>query len=161
MGTSARASRLHGNDRLVLRQTGKNRIANRIVNEGLMLEADLGLRRMHIHIDILVRNRHKQDDDRKCARRQNVAIGLADRMQNDLVAHQPAIDKEEHRIPVVLLNVRTRREQMDLHAGSSEALFVFHKLIEKILAENLKNAFAETSRRRRGQDLEAALFSRK
>ncbi len=85
-------------------------------------------------------------DDRKCAGRQNVPVRLADRVQNDLVAHQPPVNEKEHRIPVVLLDVRTRCEQMDLHSGPAVILLVFHQLVQKILAENLENTFAETSR---------------
>src|SRR5215831_10281931 len=111
-----------------------------------MLEPYFRFCRMDVYIDVLEGNRYEHDDNRKRSRGQNVPIRLADRVQNNLVAHQAAVDEKEHRVPVVLLHVRAGREEMHLDAGASESLLMFDKLIEKILPENLKNSIAKTIR---------------
>src|SRR5262245_1163900 len=119
-----------------------------------MLESHLSLCRMNVHVDVFEWNSHEHDDHRKCAGWQDIPVRLADRVKNNFVAHQSAVDEEEHRIPVVLLNMRARREQMDLYAGAAIVLLIFYELIQKILPENLKDAIAETARRRRSKNLE-------
>src|SRR5262245_59033248 len=76
-------------------------------------------------------------------------------MQNDLVANEPPVDEEEHRIPVVLLDMGPRSEQVDLHPRPAVVFFVFHQLIEKIVSENLENTVPKTASGRRCHDLEA------
>src|SRR5579864_8857642 len=107
-----------------------------------MLEAHFGFRRMNVYIDIFVRNRQEQNHYRKSSRGQDIPVCLADRMKNDLVADQPSVDEEEHRIPVVLLNVRPRCKQVNLHAGAAELFLILQQLVEKILAEDLKYTLA-------------------
>jgi hypothetical protein len=69
-------------------------------------------------------------------------------------ADQPPVDEEKHRIPVVLLDVRPRREQMDLHARSSKVLLIFNQLIEEVFSKDLENSIAKSRRCGRGQDFE-------
>ena len=83
-------------DGFVLSQSGEDGIADRVVNERLMLEADFRLCGMDIHVDVFKGNRDKQNYDWKRSGGKDIPIGLADRVQNDFVAHQPPVDEEEH-----------------------------------------------------------------
>src|SRR5215831_17011350 len=123
-----------------------------------MLEPYFRFCRMDVYIDVLEGNRYEHDDDRKRSRGQNVPIRLADPVQNNLVAHQPSVDEEEHRIPVVLLHVRAGRKEMHLYAGPTKSLLMFDELIEQVLPENLKDTITKTFRCRRGKDFEAPAF---
>src|SRR2546421_12438588 len=126
-----------------------------------MLEPHFRLRGMNVHIYIFIRNRQEQNDHGEAARRQNVPVRLADRMKDDLVAHEPAVDEEEHRIPVVLLNVRPGREQMNLQTAPAELFLIFDELVKQILAEDLKNPFTEARRDRRRQNFETRALQQK
>src|SRR5439155_10083306 len=119
-----------------------------------MLEPHFRLCGMNVHIDVFEGNSDEQDHNGKCTGGQDVPISFADRMKNDFVAHETAVDEKEHRIPVVFLNVRARGEQMDLHTGAAIVLLILHQLIQKILSENLKDAITKTACRRRRKNLE-------
>src|SRR5262249_17212953 len=130
-------------------QSGKNRITNSIVDKGLVLEPNFRLCGMHIHVDVFVWNRHEHDHDRKCAGWQNIPVCLADRMQDDSVTHQAAIDEKEHRIPVVLLNMRTRGEQVNFYTRPAKAFLVLDELVEQVSPEDLKNSISKAGSGRR------------
>src|SRR6516162_9524589 len=120
-----------------------------------MFEPNFCLRRVDVNVHIFVGNRYKHDHDWESARRQDIPVRFADGVQDDLVANQPAIDEEEHRVPVVLLDVRTRREQVYLHTGAAETLLVLDQLVQQVLSEDLKNAFTKRRGRRSGNDFKA------
>jgi hypothetical protein len=126
-----------------------------------MFKPNFRFGRMHVHINVFVRNRHKHNHDRERTGRQNITVRFTDRVQNNLVSHKATVDKEKHRIPVVLLNVRPRCEEMNFHAGPPKCLFVLDELIQKVLAKHLENAFAESVSRGCGQDFKAGAFQQK
>ena len=129
------------------------------MNEALMLESDFRLCGMDVDIHILKGNRHEKNHDRECARRQHVPIRFADGVHDDLVADQPAVHEEEHRMPVVLLNVRPRGEDMDLQARPPEILSMLHELVEQVVPEDLKNPFAEVRLQPASKELRSCRFS--
>ena len=72
----------------------------------LLAEANFGLRGMHVHIDFRIRHFDEQQHHGEDRGRQDVAIGFRQRMLNQAVADQAAIDECVDRIPVQLLNFR-------------------------------------------------------
>ncbi len=68
-------------------------------------EAHLRLRRMHVHIDFCRGHFKKQQHDRKGSRRQNVAIRLRQRMQDQAVAHLASVDEDVDRSTIQLLQL--------------------------------------------------------
>ena len=80
------------------------------MNHRLLPETDLGLRRVHIHIHFGSRHLNKEQDHRIHGRRQNVAIGLGNRMLNEAVANQASVDENKNRIAIQFLNFRLGNE---------------------------------------------------
>src|SRR5215475_8746669 len=111
-----------------------------------MFEPDFRLCRMNVHINVFVRDCHKHDDNRKRPRGQDVPIRVADRVQDNLVANQAPVDEEEHRIPVVFLNMRPRCEKMYSNSGPAETFLMLDKLVDEIPSEYLKDAVTKASR---------------
>ena len=82
------------------------------MNDTVLPEADLSLRRMHVDIDFGGRHLQKQQHHRKNRRRQNIAVSIGERVLNEAIADQPSIYKNEDRVAVELLDLRLRNEAM-------------------------------------------------
>ena len=89
-----------------MHQLVANRIAQEIVHQARLAKAHLRLGRMHVDIDLFGRHFQKQQDDRKRGRRNDVAISLDHRVNDQPVAHQAAVDEEIDRVAVELLQLR-------------------------------------------------------
>ena len=87
-------------------QRRPHRIADEVMHKPRLAEAHLGLRRMHVDIHLLRRHLQKQQHHRERCRRNDVAIGLGQRMQHHAVAHQPLVHEDVHRVAVQLLQLR-------------------------------------------------------
>src|SRR5207247_5556085 len=96
----------------------------------------------------------EKDRDSEGPGREDIPVSLADRVKNNLVANETMIDEEEHRVAVIFLNMRPRREQIDFHTRSPVVLLVLDQLVEKIFAEDLKYAVAKARRHRRRENFE-------
>ena len=96
-------------------QRGPYRFSDEIVNHRLLAEPHLGLRGMHIHIYFGRWHFDKKQNHRIDRWRQNVAIGLGDRMLNETVANQPPVHENKNRVAIKLLNFRLGYEAMQAH----------------------------------------------
>src|ERR1700761_5670948 len=98
------------------------------MNQVLLAEANFGLRRVHIDVDLLGRHLQKEQDDRKGGRRNHIPIRLADGVQQQPVADQPFVYKDIDRVPVQLLQLRFRKE-----AGEPQRYWLTPRLIRILL----------------------------
>ena len=110
----------------------------------------------------------KQQREWKAGRRHQVVIGGRERVHQQAVANQPAVDEHENRIPVELLNLRRGDESAQgknarsgfggVHNGE---LALYHveidQLIQSLAAEYLVNALAQGLDRRNIQKVVAAV----
>ena len=58
-------------------------------------EAHLDLRRVHVDVDLLRRQRHEQRQQRMATTRDEIAVGGAHGADQQLVLHRPAVDEQE------------------------------------------------------------------
>ena len=148
-------------------------VAHKIMQPAGLAETNLGLRRVHVHVDLFRRHVDKQQHDRKGRGREDIAIGLADRMHQQAVAHQAAIDEAVDRVAVQFLQFRLGGESGNTQPAGRRSLVVrgppprrrFRKtgarqldfgrqrqqLVQSVLAENLKNALRRLLDRGRDQ----------
>jgi hypothetical protein len=75
-------------------------------------EADLGLRRMDVHVDLLERDFEEQGCDRVPVARDQIAIGCAQRTNQQPVLHRPRIHEQE----LLVGDAPVERRKAD-HAG--------------------------------------------
>src|SRR5262245_17175528 len=81
-------------------------VAEKVMDEGLMSEAYLGLRRVHVNVDFAQWHLDKQEYDGENACRQDVSIGFVKSVQDDPVPHHASVYKKVQRIAVQLVNFR-------------------------------------------------------
>ncbi len=78
-------------------------VADKVVNQGLLAEADLGLGGMHVDVHFFGRHFKEEQHDRKAGGRNDVAIGLGDGVQQQAVADEPLVDEDVDGIAIELL----------------------------------------------------------
>ena len=104
-GTRRRKSRNRPRKRKRLSQ----RIAREIVNELRMPETHFDFRGMNVHVHFLVRQIEEKQHARENARRHDVAIRLADGVQQQPVAHQAPVHKNIDAVAICALHFRAAR----------------------------------------------------
>ena len=85
-------------------------VADEIVDERAVAEAHLGLRRVHVDVHLLRVALEEQQRERIRRRRHQVVIRRGERVQQQAVANQAAVDEDEDRIAIALLHLRAREE---------------------------------------------------
>src|ERR1700683_4715450 len=95
------------------------------MNELWMAEAHFDFRWMNVHIDFFVRQFQEEKHAREYSGRHDVAIGLADRVQQEAVAHQAPIHEDVDSIAVGTLHFRPGSEPG--HPERSRSLFGFKR----------------------------------
>ncbi len=138
-----------------------------------LAKTDFRLRRVDVDIDLLRRHLQKQQHHGKGGRGQDIAIGLAHRVHQQAVAHQAAIDEAVDRVAVQLLQLGLGGEAADAQQPRLRRLVVRRpfpgrrfrqpgafqvdlgrqgkKLIQGVLAEDLKDALRRLAYRGRDQ----------
>jgi hypothetical protein len=96
-----------------LHQRSANGIANEVVDEAWLTKADLGLGGMNVDINFLRRHLEEEEDDGIRRRRDDIAVGFAERVQDELVADETLIDEDVHRVAVQLLELGLGDEASD------------------------------------------------
>ena len=81
-------------------------VADEVVDAVLLAEADFGFGRMNIDIHLFRRHLQEEQDDGEGGWRNDVAVGLADRVQQQPVADKPLVDKDIDGVAVELLQLR-------------------------------------------------------
>ena len=136
------------------------------MNERAVPEAHLGLRRMNVHIHFFGIAIEEQQRERIAGRRNQVVIGGGERVHQQLVANQPAVDEQIDRIAIELLHLRARNESAKRkHAvpgiviaarqGQQITLVIpeVDQIFKDLAAEHLVNTIANV---RHGSDASAA-----
>ena len=80
---------------------------------------------MDVHVHFLVRQIEKKQNEGENSRRHDVAVRLADRVQQQPVADQPAVHKNINPVAVRALHFRPRSEPA--HPQRSGPLFRFER----------------------------------
>ncbi len=139
-----------------------NGIAHEIMQPACLAETDFGLGRVNVDVHLLRRHLEKQQHHRKRRGRENIAISLAHRVQQQAIAHQAAIDKAVDRVAIQFLQFRLGDETGDTQPAGLGCLVVRipfpgrglgqpgtgqldfcrerKQLIERCFAENLEDA---------------------
>src|ERR1700675_1112415 len=95
-----------------LHQRCPDRITKEVVYYRLLAEADLGLRRMHIHIHLGIWHFKEQQHHREDCRRKNVANTISQGVLDQPVANQSAIYKRVYRVAIQFLDLGLRDKSM-------------------------------------------------
>ena len=98
-----------------LHQSGAHGVADEIVHHAGLPEADFGFRGMDVDIHLAGRQFEKQQHDRIDRGRNDVAIGLGESVLDQAVANQAAVDEDENRIAIQLLDLGLRDEAVEAH----------------------------------------------
>jgi hypothetical protein len=78
------------------------------MHQGRLAEADLGLRRVDVDVDLLRRHLEEEQQHRERGRRQHVAVGFDRGVQDQPVADEPAINEDVDGVAVELLQFGLR-----------------------------------------------------
>ena len=133
-----------------------------------MTEAHFDLRRVDVHIHFVVGHVEKEQDGRIDRRRKNVAIGFVNGVENQAIAHQPAIHENINAVAIGALNFRARGEARDrerrgffaglelrFHDGGAEGARRgrnFCQFVKRLAAKDLIDAVGEFLNRRAVQN---------
>src|SRR5438270_13630824 len=96
-----------------LHQGGANAVANEVMDERLLAEANLSLGGMNVNIHLARRHLQEKQHHRKNGRRNDVAISLSQRALNQPVAYQSVVHKNKDGIAIQLLQLRLAYKTMD------------------------------------------------
>ena len=102
-----------------------NGVAHEIVHERAVAEAHFGFRRMHVYVHLFAIAIEEQQRERVTGRRHQVVIGGGERVQQQLVANEPAVHEQEDRIAIQLLHLRAGDEAAH-HEDARRRLVAFH-----------------------------------
>ena len=103
-------------------------VADEVVDEAGLAEADLSLGGMDVDVDFLRRHLEEEEDDGIGRWRDDVAIGLRECVQDELVADETLVDEDVHRVAVELLELRLGDE-----AGDAEETWFGWRVVEVAL----------------------------
>src|ERR1700679_2004043 len=96
------------------------------MQDGRLTEAHLGLRRMHVDVDFRGRHLEKEHHDWVDGGRNDIAIGLGQRMLHQAVANQASVHKNKDGVAIELLDLRPRYEAMQLDLAFYGLFRLFH-----------------------------------
>src|SRR6185312_12791779 len=129
-----------------------NGIAHEIVHGGAMAKTDLRFGWMHVYVNFACVAMQEQQSERVAAGRHQVVIGGRDRVQQDAVTNQTAIDEQKNRVAIQLLDVRTGNQAFQ----SELRRFGFRRIRHGEL-ERLEIEIDEIVHNGRTEDLESAV----
>ncbi len=149
-------------------------VAHKVVDEAGLAEADLCLGWMHIHVNFFGRQLEEEQDDRKGCGRQDISIGIRDRVQEQAVAHEAAIDEGVDGVAIELFELGLGGEAGEPQMAGDGRLVIFillprgrcgqadaleidfgsdgEQVVEGFLAEDLEDAVRGLGDRRRLQE---------
>ena len=88
-----------------LHERGADGVADEVVDEAGLAEADLGLGGMDVDVDLLRGHLEEEQDDGKDGGRNDVAVGLGERVQDELVADEALVDEDVDGVAIELLQL--------------------------------------------------------
>jgi hypothetical protein len=78
-------------------------VADEVMHGALLAEADFGLGRMDVDVDLVRGHLEEDEDNGKRCGRDDVAIGFADRVQDEAVADEALVDEDVDGVAIELL----------------------------------------------------------
>src|SRR5664280_448570 len=106
-------------------QDGANGIANEVVQHRGLPKAHLGLGGMHVDVNLGEGHLQEQQHDRENRRRNDVAVSLGEGVLHHAIANQAAIDEDENRVAVKLLDLRPRNKAVKFYVSGNRRFVVF------------------------------------
>ena len=133
-----------------------------------MPEAHFDLGRMDIYVHLLARQIQEEQRHGKHIRRQNIAVRFVNGVQQQPIAHQPAVDKNVDAVAVRPLHFRPRNEPAHRQLPRASAVIELRfcdrganwarngrdldHLLERLPPKKLINAFGQRGHRRNVHD---------
>src|SRR5258708_17110993 len=94
------------------------------MHQRMLTEADFGLRRMDVGVDLGVWKLDKKKHDRKDSRWQDVAIACGERVLHQPVTDQTPVDEDEDGVAVELLHLGLRDKAVQADVTGDGRLIV-------------------------------------
>ncbi len=88
-----------------LHERGADGVADEVVDEAGLAEADFGLGGMDVDVDLLRRHLEEEQDDGVGGGRDDVAVGLGERVEDELVADEALVDEDVDGVAIELLQL--------------------------------------------------------
>ena len=88
-----------------LHERGANGVADEVVDEAGLAEADLGLGGMDVDVDLLRGHLEEEQDDGEGGGWEDVAIGFAERVEDELVADEALVDEDVDGVAIEFLQL--------------------------------------------------------
>ena len=95
-----------------------DRVTREVVDELRAAEADFDFCGMHVDVDFVVRHFEEEQRRGKNIAREDIAIGLVNRVEDEAIAHEAAIDEDVDAVAIRALDFGPRREAVDADAGA-------------------------------------------
>ena len=125
-------------------------------------EANFGLGRVHIDVDILGRNPDHQHGNRVAAAHQQRVIGLHDGIRQAGVLNPAAVDEQMNTRPVGAVQVGRRGETPDVDIGMFTGIVLdLDHVFERVQAEHRRNHVDQLAAAVRPEDLAPILHQHK
>ncbi len=153
-----------------------NGVAHEIVHQRSVAEPDFGFRRMHVHVDFFQIAIEKQQRERIARRRHQVVIRGRNRVQQQAVANQAAVDEQINRIAIHLLHLRAADEAAQAEMPRDRIPWIaivnrelqiaaliaqIEQIFQHLAAEDLKHALAQRGDRRNVQQIGVVVAQQK
>ena len=88
-----------------LNESSADCVADEVVNEAGLTEADFGLGGMNVDVDLLRGHLEVEEGDGKGCRWKDVAVGLGDGVEDELVADEALVDEDVDGVAIELLQL--------------------------------------------------------
>ena len=104
-----------------LHERGADGVADEVVDEAGLAEADFGLGGVDVDVDLLRRHLEEEEDDRERGGRDDVAVGLGERVEDELVADEAVVDEDVDGVAIELLQLGLGDEAGDAEDSRDRA----------------------------------------
>ena len=88
-----------------LHEGGADGVADEVVDEGGLAEADFGLGRVDVDVDLLRGHLEEEEDYGERCWRDDVAVGVGERVEDELVADEALVDEDVDGVAIELLEL--------------------------------------------------------
>ena len=105
-GASGEGRWLEAGGRAGLHEGGADGVADEVVDEGRLAEADFGLGGVDVDVDLLWGHLDEEEEDYgKRRRRDDVAVGVGEGVEDELVADEALIDEDVDGVAIEFLQL--------------------------------------------------------
>ena len=111
-----------------LHEGGADGVADEVVDEAGLAEADFGFGGVNVDVDLLRRHLEEEQDDGEGRGREDVAIGFAERVEDELVADEALVDEDVDGVAIEFLQLGFGDEAGDAEVAGFGRGVVFFAL---------------------------------